>query len=186
MAEKAVVFKGINFRRNKRDGYLEARLSLHRLIWILEYGAIPAGHHIHHKNHDRDDNRIENLECLGATAHAKYHNGKRLDLREAQSKWANSPKGREILRENMRKARRNMPRRSLTCGNCGKSFETKHHTQKFCSPACQESRNGLFIPCEICGKIFRAKKHKTRQVRTCSYRCGWDLRRKRASIQPND
>lgn len=36
------------------------RYSAHRLAWLYMYGEFPKGH-IDHINHDRDDNRIENL-----------------------------------------------------------------------------------------------------------------------------
>jgi len=45
----------------------------HRLIWYLFNGEIPEKHHIHHKNEDRQDNRISNLECLSAGDHVRRH-----------------------------------------------------------------------------------------------------------------
>ena len=36
----------------------------HRIVWEKAYGPIPDGMHIHHKNGVRDDNRLENLECV--------------------------------------------------------------------------------------------------------------------------
>src|SRR3990167_1040709 len=102
-----VLYRGITFRQSRKDGYLEARLALHRLVWTIERGAIPPGHHIHHKNHNNLDNRIENLECLPASEHVHYHFAKRADLKGKQREWANSDSGRKILSKNMEKARRN-------------------------------------------------------------------------------
>ena len=45
----------------------------HRFIWEQTYGKIPQGMIIHHKNGDRMDNRIENLECLTNSEHIKIH-----------------------------------------------------------------------------------------------------------------
>ena len=52
---------------NKRDGYLECSIDgnlqgIHRHIWEAFEGEIPEGFDIHHKNYDRADNRLENLE----------------------------------------------------------------------------------------------------------------------------
>lgn len=36
----------------------------HRLIWEIHFGEIPDGMDVDHINHDRDDNRIENLRLV--------------------------------------------------------------------------------------------------------------------------
>lgn len=46
---------------------------LHRLVWAENNGAIPNDCEIHHKNGNKTDNRIDNLECLTASAHAQIH-----------------------------------------------------------------------------------------------------------------
>lgn len=38
--------------------------TMHRFIWTNTMGAIPAGMVIDHINHDRLDNRIDNLRCV--------------------------------------------------------------------------------------------------------------------------
>jgi len=49
----------------------------HRLIWEEAHGPIPAGFQIHHINHDRADNRLENLECVDTVTHKRLHVGHR-------------------------------------------------------------------------------------------------------------
>lgn len=44
-----------------------------RLVWFVAHGEIPAGHHIHHKNGNITDNRIENLECIEGSTHISSH-----------------------------------------------------------------------------------------------------------------
>jgi len=48
-------------------------ILVHRKVWIEKYGKIPKGYVIHHKNGNKKDNRIENLECLSFKEHAKRH-----------------------------------------------------------------------------------------------------------------
>ncbi len=46
----------------------------HRLIMEKYLGReLEPSEHIHHKNHDRTDNRLENLEIVNASEHARHH-----------------------------------------------------------------------------------------------------------------
>jgi HNH endonuclease len=48
-------------------GLNKKRLSLHRIIWELNFGKIPEGYEIDHINMDRTDNRISNLRLASRT-----------------------------------------------------------------------------------------------------------------------
>ena len=51
----------------------------HHLVYWLKYGVIPAsGEVIHHINHIKTDNRIENLQLTTASSHSKYHARKKM------------------------------------------------------------------------------------------------------------
>ena len=58
-------FKG----RGLQNGYVWLRLGdgrrvwEHRHVWEAAHGALPEGCVIHHKNGDRADNRLDNLEA---------------------------------------------------------------------------------------------------------------------------
>lgn len=58
---------GNGYLKNRKCGYM------HRYLWILAYGDIPQGFVIHHKNGQKNDNRLENLECIADLAHRQKH-----------------------------------------------------------------------------------------------------------------
>lgn len=51
-----------------------ARKLLHRLIWEDFYGEIPEGYVIHHKNGNKQDNCILNLQLMDEKEHLSLHN----------------------------------------------------------------------------------------------------------------
>ena len=66
-----VEYNGRNYYSHPLQKYfyvsnLRANYSkcLHRQIWFDNFGKIPDGYSIHHKNGDARDNRIENLELI--------------------------------------------------------------------------------------------------------------------------
>lgn len=71
----------IDFNGNKytlrNTGYYgrtDAKRSLlHRDVWEAHNGPIPNGYDIHHINGDRQDNQIENLECLPKSEHTRLY-----------------------------------------------------------------------------------------------------------------
>lgn len=58
-----------------RDGYirLKTREMQHRYVWRKHNGPVPPGKQIHHKNGDKTDNRIENLELVDCLTHKRLH-----------------------------------------------------------------------------------------------------------------
>lgn len=61
----------------RNTGYLGKtngkRTLLHRDVWENERGAIPEGWDIHHKDEDKMNNSIENLECLPKSEHTRLY-----------------------------------------------------------------------------------------------------------------
>lgn len=64
----------------KIDGFGYSVLSVkgvqireHRFVWEKHHGPIPKGWVVHHKNHNRLDNRIENLEAMPRGQHQTLH-----------------------------------------------------------------------------------------------------------------
>lgn len=67
---------------NKNGDYLKFCLSVngrkidkgvHYFVYEAFKGEIPKGYDVHHKNHIRTDNRIENLEIIKESEHQKLH-----------------------------------------------------------------------------------------------------------------
>lgn len=57
-------------------GYLilnSLKKYLHRIVWEENFGKIPSGLIVHHKNGDKTDNRIKNLEIVSRAEHNKLH-----------------------------------------------------------------------------------------------------------------
>ena len=52
----------------------------HHIIWIKFHGAIPQGCVIHHKDFDRLNNNIENLELMSRGEHVRFHNNLNCEL----------------------------------------------------------------------------------------------------------
>ncbi len=47
----------------------------HVLVWEQHYGAIPAGMQVHHKDENKLNNVIGNLELVDALTHKRLHSG---------------------------------------------------------------------------------------------------------------
>lgn len=83
---------------------------MHRAVWEKENGPVPDGFVIHHKDHDRRNNSIENLECIKISEHHKHHNEdlweklrsdpERMRQFDTKSKsWHRSEEGRSRISE---------------------------------------------------------------------------------------
>lgn len=71
------VLDGFNFTLNK-GGYLRGtvnkkRVLMHRYVWEKFNGKIKDGFDIHHLDNNRENNNIENLECLLKSEHTRLY-----------------------------------------------------------------------------------------------------------------
>lgn len=68
-------FNGKKYTLRKSIGYYglsnEKRTLIHRDIWEFYNGKIPKGFDIHHKDRDKSNNKIENLELINHAEHSK-------------------------------------------------------------------------------------------------------------------
>lgn len=100
-----------------RDGHaLE-----HRLV-VFEAGIdVPRGHHVHHRNGAKTDNRIENLEVVDAVTHARRH--------ARENGLIVNQFGVHPLRG------------ERACERCGQSFTPLTNRGRFCSRSCANRRS---------------------------------------------
>lgn len=190
-------FDGLSFRRDKRTGYyLNSTIHkrLHVYVWEHYNGEVPKGYHIHHKDHDKNNNEIENLVLLSAHEHQTLHGNswseKRREwarqnlidnARPKASEWHGSEEGKKWHSEHGKAVQANLPMLKFVCSFCGKEFETKYNykdaTIKFCSNNCRAAnRRKLGVDdiekiCERCGQPYMSNKYrKTRWCKSCRSR----------------
>ena len=145
---------GYKFRKDKKTGYWlcsTLRKRLHIYIYEKYNGAIPKGMQVHHIDHNKDNNEIENLMLVTRKEHDKIHfeemtdeekERRRKNLQEnARPKaieWHKSEKGKqwhiehyENVKEKLRKTYK------FKCENCGKEFQSTQIRSRFCSNVCK-------------------------------------------------
>src|SRR5690606_10094417 len=101
-------FNGKPFKLQPRERYFNnGNKRMHTYVWEFNKGKVPKGCHVHHKNENTWDNRIENLEIIEASKHHSYHIQKRFRDNpdwakefhakgiEASKEWHASKEGRE-------------------------------------------------------------------------------------------
>lgn len=206
---KTAIFNGKKYARDDRTGYYLCHDSagsgsrLHRDVWRYYNCEIPKGYDIHHKDHDKGNNDIENLQLLKNKEHRKLH-GEELTEKErdwrrnnvitnatpAAAEWHKSKEGKEWHRKHIKEVWDNKEPITYKCDNCGKEFKTLNtyskNSNKFCCNACKSAYrrksgvDNVERVCEFCGKTFICGKYQKRKY--CSVSCSKkDMWRKRKS-----
>src|SRR3990167_11215302 len=117
------VYDGVRWHRRKSGYYAYSRRGLlHRYKWQGEIGPILAGYVVHHRDGDRGNNDLENLEVVTRKRHAAYHPA--------------TPERIARLREAVcgRREARDVPR---VCTVCGSTFLACRQTALYCSTRCR-------------------------------------------------
>lgn len=144
----------------QKDGYWVNGMPIHaqRWVWINHFAAIPKGMDIHHKDGDKDNNEIENLEMLSRSEHLKRHwkegrfdlEKRRAQLCEAR-KWLKTPEGRKKQSEISKRVWKTRKKFLLSCLECEKQITSTQPWTKYCSDACaaryrRRAKNELLLP----------------------------------------
>ena len=133
----------------KERYFSRGKHKMHQLVWKHYYGAIPKGFHVHHKNENVWDNRIENLELISANKHLSHHAKKRFEniefkqsfiakgIEEAK-KWHKSNEGREWHKQHGKDMWKDRNYEEKICEICNETYKTRHKgVTKFCSGKCK-------------------------------------------------
>jgi hypothetical protein len=145
MSKEYRIYFGKKFYKQK-NGYWANMMPIHahRWVWINHNSAIPKGMDIHHKDGDKDNNEIENLEMLSRSDHLKQHwkEGRYdLDRRKKQLDsvrpidWLKSEEGRKSVSEKGKEIWKNRGCHKIICEQCGSEKEYRRWA-RFCSKKC--------------------------------------------------
>lgn len=196
---ETIVFNGVKFRRYPEAKQRADRVyytpgigdkqrgigRLHEEIWKAAHGPIPPGSHIHHKDEDPLNNKLENLECLAGPIHMSFHNlGKCSDrkrenldaIRPLTKAWHGSPEGLEWHRQHAYNSIRTVKPTEHVCDHCSKTFiAIPKKPNRFCSNACKSAwRRAAGLDnetrtCIICSGEFVVNRYARKT--TCSVAC---------------
>ncbi len=183
------------FYQDKKTGYWIStdypRIRAHRWVWVSTHGLIPKGYHIHHRNEDKSDNRIENLELIEKSRHMSHHytDEKKekariwaAEIRPMTKAWHASEEGRAWHRLHAIKNNfGNSEFLKYVCQLCNKEYESrKKGVVKFCSNACKSKFrrmsgiDNITKKCENCMGEFKTSKYL--KIKCCSQKCAQQLR----------
>ena len=141
-------YYGGYYERTAKGGGKRVSMRLHREIWRFAFGCVPDGHDVHHKDGDKGNNSLDNLELLSRPDHMRHH---RAGMRVPNNDWVADDAGekpcvdcgRAVIRLRGNEAvcqkcqyRRADMRRTKTkeCINCGAGFQTIRGN--YCSQRC--------------------------------------------------
>lgn len=205
---ESIRYRGIKFYRYPESKYQTHRRYwnpgigdrqrgadyLHREVWRDANGRqeIPEGYHVHHINHDYDDNRPENLALVSNAEHQEHHMRHHVNdpdwvaqnlahlerVRGKAAEWHGSEEGRRWHSEHWHNSlAKSFVEREGKCDQCGKGYSTKtpSRTDRFCSNACKSAWrrdsgvDDVQRECAWCGDVFVVNKYVKKA--TCSRSC---------------
>lgn len=191
------LFDGKKFRRDKKTGYFlnsTIHKRLHVYVWEYYNGSVPEGCEVHHKDLNKNNNEIENLQLMTSKEHHKLHASlwteeRREWAREnlienavpASKEWHKSEAGKEWHSKHAKEVFENLSEKEYVCTYCGKHYTTKNRYGKdqntFCCNACKSAYrrkmgfDDVGKTCLECGCEYVENKYrKTTLCPTCRHK----------------
>lgn len=187
---KIAYFNGYRFTKDDKTGYYLSsskieghRKRLHRYIWEYYNGKIPKGYDIHHKDHNKDNNELDNLELISRSQHSKLHcqeltkeqKQKRKDNFEKNARpkaieWHKSEEAKKWHKKQYEISLALVKPIKLKCEYCGKEYEAMPRKNRFCSGKCKSAwrrKSGLDDiqrKCINCNDLFVCNKYSLRKL----------------------
>lgn len=101
---------------------------VHRLVWEMEHGPIPIGHVVHHRDGNKHNNAIDNLECIPRSQHCAHHQHEERGTPEYSAMKSRAAKAR--------------PLHAYKCAHCAIDFmavSVASASRRFCSKRCKNA-----------------------------------------------
>jgi hypothetical protein len=117
------------------------------VVWAASHGPVPEGHHVHHRDGNRANNAISNLELLHASRHLSEHN-----VGRQNPAWV---------------AAAHRGAKAWHGSDAGRKWHSEHFA-KHLAPVFAERAE---VVCRICGKTYLAAKVCAGRAMYCSGRC---------------
>jgi|SRR5690625_3594698 len=139
ITEDEIYYDGMKFKKDYRGYYRcwtgHKGLRLHRYVWEKTNGEIPEGFHVHHKDRDKNNNHIDNLEVMSAKKHGKEH------AVEFNKRKLENPPSVEWRKRNYENTKHLMHELvEVECLQCGEVVMKRKYA-KYCSRYCRNRFN---------------------------------------------
>ena len=169
-------FNGKTYKLFSKEKYFSNQHTrLHRKVWEYYNGTIPKGYHIHHKDDNRSNNQIENLDILPSSEHLSMHSKRperiatsRESIKKAilaAPKWHMSKSGNKWHKEHYQKIGKHIlhQRVNKVCAECNQEYQgTLNPRNRFCSNKCKQRHYWKTEredrTCAFCGKKFNCAR----------------------------
>lgn len=194
------IIDGIYFYKESDSGYYLGNVSIpgrkhrypmraHVYVWISHNGEIPKGYHVHHKDENKANNDISNLELLSTKDHLSLHGLERAEqsrnnilnnVLPKAVKWHKSEASKQFHTDHYQKHTKEIWMKPITlkCDFCGNEYQTNYASKShshYCSNKCKSAArrasgvDNVEKICKICGKTYIANKYqRTSKCPVCS------------------
>lgn len=178
-----IVFGGRNYYWNGVYYRLARQIKglpvfLHVALWEYHNGKLPSGWVVHHRDENKRNNELHNLQAMPRSEHTRLHMSGDSEIKQKAAEWHRSEEGHVWHREQYAKTKDALHARTMehTCDVCGKAYKSaRKEKTNFCSKACkakarrQSGVDDIDYVCKGCGAIFRHSKYIPRDF--CSRGC---------------